>query len=125
VPQRLPAGLSLFVGSQAPTSAGPVLDLTYSDGLYVVSVFEQHGRLASRLPGWQQTKVSGTVVYADMPFHRELTWSGRGIVYTVIADAPAQVAAGVVAALPHDRPPGFWKRVTRGLARLADLVNPF
>ena len=48
-----------------------------------------------------------------------------GMVYTVVADAPTQTVDAVVGALPHDRPPGFWKRMTRGLVRLASLVNPF
>jgi hypothetical protein len=27
--------------------------------------------------------------------------------------------------LPHDEPPGFWKRLSHGFARLAHLANPF
>ena len=46
-------------------------------------------------------------------------------VYTVLADAPAETVAAVVGALPHDGPAGFWKRISRGLARMASWVNPF
>jgi len=121
----LPGGLSLFTGNQAKTRTGTVLGLGYSDGLSVVSVFEQHGNLAAKLAGWQKTTVAGHVVYAMQPDQRSLTWSSRGIVYTVIADAPAQTVDAVVGALPHDRAPGFWRRISRGLARLVSLVNPF
>ncbi len=125
VPAQLPGGLSLFIGAQTMTSAGTVLDLGYSDGLSVVSVFEQRGDLADRLNGWQQAKVDGHVVYVAEPDQRSLTWSSHGMVYTVMADAPTQTVDAVVAALPHDAPPGFWKRMSRGFVRLASWVNPF
>ena len=125
VPAGLPGGLSLFTGAQTTTSAGTVLDLGYSDGLSVVSVFEQRGDLAARLAGWQKAKVDGHVVYVAEPDQRSLTWSGQGMVYTVMADAPAQTVNAVVGALPHDAPPGFWKRMSRGFVRLASWINPF
>ena len=125
VPADLPGGLSLFTGAQTTTSTGTALHLGYSDGLSVISLFEQHGNLAARLAGWQKTTVAGHVIYAAEPDQRSLTWSSRGIVYTVIADAPAQTVDAVVGMLPHDAPPGFWKRMSRGFARLARMVNPF
>jgi sigma-E factor negative regulatory protein RseB len=125
VPPGLPDGLSLFTGAQAATSSGNVIDLGYSDGLSVVSVFEQHGNLAAKLAGWQKTTVAGHVIYVAEPDQRSLTWSSRGIVYTVIADAPAPTVDAVVGVLPHDAPPGFWKRMSRGLARMASWANPF
>jgi len=125
VPPDLPDGLSLFTGAQATISTGTVLDLGYSDGLSVVSLFEQRGNLAAKLAGWQKTTVAGHVIYAAEPDQRYLTWSSRGMVYTVVADAPAQTVDAVVGVLPHDAPPGFWKRMSRGFARLAHMVNPF
>lgn len=120
----LPKGLTLFTGARTNTPE-PVIDLGYSDGLYVVSLFEQRGKLAPKLAGWQRTTVGGRIVYAAGTAQRSLTWSGGGMVYTLIADAPAQTVAAVVDALPYDKPPGFWKRMSRGLARLASLANPF
>ena len=125
VPPGLPDGLSLFTGAQAATSTGTVIDLGYSDGLSVVSVFEQHGNLAAKLAGWQKTTVAGHVIYVAEPDQRSLTWSSHGMVYTVIADAPPQTVDAVVGVLPHDAPPGFWKRMSRGLTRLASWANPF
>jgi sigma-E factor negative regulatory protein RseB len=125
VPVGLPGGLSLFTGAQAATSTGTVIDLGYSDGLSVVSVFEQHGNLAAKLAGWRKANVAGHVIYVAEPDQRSLTWSSRGTVYTVIADAPPQTVDAVVGVLPHDAPPGFWKRMSRGLARLASWANPF
>ena len=125
VPAGLPGGLSLFTGATTTTSTGTVLDLGYSDGLSVVSVFEQRGDLAAKLAGWQKTTVDGQVIYAAEPDQRSLTWSSHGIVYTVMADAPAETVDAVVGALPHDTPPGFWKRMSRGFVRLASWANPF
>jgi len=125
VPPQLPGSLSLFTGAETQASTGTVLDLGYSDGLSVVSVFEQRGHLAAELAGWQRTTVAGHVVFVAEPDRRSLTWSSRGLVYTVMADAPAQTVDAVVGVLPHDGPAGFWKRMSRGLVRLASLVNPF
>lgn len=125
VPAELPDGLSLFTGAQTTTSAGTVLHLGYSDGLSVVSVFEQRGDLAASLAGWQKAKVGGHVIYVAEPDQRSLTWSGHGMVYTVMADAPVQTVDAVVGALPHDAPPGFWKRMSRGFVRLASWADPF
>jgi sigma-E factor negative regulatory protein RseB len=125
VPAGLPGGLSLFTGARTTTSTGTVLDLGYSDGLSVVSVFEQRGDLAAKLAGWQRTTVDGHVIYVAEPDQQSLTWSSRGMVYTVMADAPVQTVDAVVGALPHDTPPGFWKRMSRGFVRLASWVNPF
>ena len=125
VPAGLPGGLTLFTGAETRAGSGTALDLGYSDGLSVVSVFEQRGHLAARLAGWRRTTVDGHVIFVAEPDQRSLTWAGRGMVYTVMADAPARTIDAVVGALPHDRPPGFWKRITRGLVRLASWVNPF
>ncbi len=125
VPPQLPGGLSLFTGAETKASTGTVLDLGYSDGLSVVSVFEQRGHLSAELAGWQRTTVNGHVVFVGEPDRRSLTWSSRGMVYTVMADAPVQTVDAVVGVLPHDGPAGFWKRMSRGLVRLASWVNPF
>ena len=125
VPAQLPGGLSLFTGAETEASTGTVLDLGYSDGLSVISVFEQRGQLAASLAGWRKATVGGHVIFVAEPDQRSMTWSGRGMVYTVVVDAPTQTVAAVVGALPHDKPPGFWKRMTRGLVRLASWVNPF
>jgi sigma-E factor negative regulatory protein RseB len=124
VPAELPGGLSLFTGAKTQADTGAVLDLGYSDGLSVVSVFEQRGKLPATLAGWRKTKAGGHVVFA-LPDQRTLTWGGHGMVFTMVADAPSQTVDAVVGALPHDGPAGFWKRMSRGLVRVASWVNPF
>jgi len=124
VPAALPGGLSLFTGAETQADTGAVLDLGYSDGLSMVSVFEQRGKLPATLPGWRKTKTGGHVVFT-LPDQRSLTWSGHGMVFTMVADAPSQSVDAAVGALPHDGPTGFWKRMSRGLVRVASWVNPF
>ncbi|HMD91580.1 MAG TPA: sigma-E factor regulatory protein RseB domain-containing protein [Trebonia sp.] len=122
LPGALPGGLSLYAAAQGKTSAGEVADLGYSDGLSVISLFVQRGTLAPKMSGWQAVNVSGHLVYVA---GHSITWAGRGLVYTMIADAPPQTVQAVVAALPGNTAPGFLVRIGRGLDRLATLVNPF
>lgn len=122
LPAALPGGLSLYEAAQSQTTAGRVVDLGYSDGLFVVSVFVQRGTLAGKMAGWQPVKLDGHEVFAAQ---HTLVWSGHGFVYTVLADAPPETVDAVVAALPQNSPPGFWMRMGRGLGRLASMVDPF
>jgi hypothetical protein len=125
VPAAMPAGLTLFNASESTTSTGPVVDLAYSDGLSVVSVFVQQGRLPATLPGWHQTDLSGHPLYLRNPAEPNVTWSSDGYVFTVVAGAPATVLASVVDSLPHQAKPGFWGRMDRGARRLLSWINPF
>ena len=125
VPGPMPAGLTLIDASQSATATGRVVDLAYSDGLSVVSLFVQRGRLPAALPGWHQTDVSGNRLYVSNPGEPDLTWSAGGFVYTVVAGAPAPTVAAVVNALPHQAGLGFWDRMKRGLRRLWSWINPF
>ena len=125
VPGALPGGLTLFEAGKAATSSGDVLDLGYSDGLFVVSVFVQRGDLPAQLSGWQKITLGGRDVYTGQPDQRSITWAGRGFVFTVMADAPPATLDKAVHTLPYDRPPGFWGRLSRGLHRLASWANPF
>jgi sigma-E factor negative regulatory protein RseB len=125
VPAQLPGGLQLFTGAETKAGRGTVLGLGFSDGLSVVSVFEQRGHLAAKLDGWRKATVHGHEVFVAEPDQRSLTWSSRGMVYTVMVDAPADTVDAVVGVLPHDKPAGFWQRMSRGMVRLASWVNPF
>ena len=118
VPAGLPGGLSLFEAGEAATQSGEVLDLSYSDGLFVVSVFMQRGDLPAKLTGWQKITLDGRDVYTGEPDQHSITWAGQGFVFTVMADAPPATLNQAVAhaavrpaarllgtALPGVRPP--------------------
>src|SRR5579875_1660424 len=117
VPAALPDGLSLFDADEDMVSTGRVLDLGYSDGLSVISLFVQRGTLPARLSGWNKITLDGQDVYARQPDQRSFTWASHGFVYTVMAEAPPAAVTAAVAALPHNPPPGFWQRLSRGFGR--------
>jgi sigma-E factor negative regulatory protein RseB len=125
LPGKLPDNLVLFAASETSTKSGEVVDLSYSDGLSVVSLFVQRGELPRAMPGWREEAVLGHTVYSTNPDGRSLVWSANGFVYTLIADAPTTTVDRVVASLPHLDQPGFWGRIGRGLGRLASWADPF
>jgi sigma-E factor negative regulatory protein RseB len=124
LPGPLPADLTLIAAKESTTSAGPVVDLDYSDGLSVVSIFVQRGYLPARLRGWSQVALAGHKVYANDPDDLCFAWSARGFVYTLIAAAPQQTVGQVVVALPHDDDPGWLAQLKHGLHRLLVWVGP-
>jgi sigma-E factor negative regulatory protein RseB len=117
-------GLTLISAREDGTQAGPVVDLDYSDGLSVVSIFVQRGHLPATLGGWSQIALAGHRVYANDPDDLSFAWSARGYVYTLIAAAPPDTVGQVVAALPHDGEPGLLGRLARGLRRLLSWLTP-
>ncbi len=125
LPAALPGNLTLVQASETAGNPGPVVNLAYSDGLSVVSLFLQPGHLPAVLHGWSKVALLGQDVYAAGPDQRSVAWSARGYVYTLIADAPDQTVSQVIGALPHEGGTSFFVRVARGLRRLASWVNPF
>jgi sigma-E factor negative regulatory protein RseB len=124
LPGPLPGNLTLIGAKETTTSSGPVVDLDYSDGLSVVSIFVQRGYLPDRLSGWSRVALEGHRVYANDPDDLCFAWSTGGFVYTLIAAAPQQTVGQVVVALPHDDGPGWLSRMKHGLRRLLSWVSP-
>jgi sigma-E factor negative regulatory protein RseB len=124
LPTQLPGNLVLFAATQASAPSGRVIDLSYSDGLAVISLFIQRGELGKPMPGWRQIGIRGQTVYSIDPEERSFAWSSGGFVYTVVADAPVAVVSQVVAAMPNSTRPGFWDRMAVGFRRLASWINP-
>ena len=122
LPAVLPSGLPLYAAARSQTDGGKVVQLSYSDGLSVVSLFVQRGSLAPKPAGWQQVSLRGHQVYVAGD---SIVWAGSGFVYTMLADAPPRVVTQVVAALPQNAAPGVVGRIGRGLDRLAAAINPF
>jgi sigma-E factor negative regulatory protein RseB len=125
LPAAMAGGLALLKSTELTTKSGPILGLSYSDGLSVISVFLQRGQLPRGMPGWRRITTRGSSVYAIDPDDRSLAWSARGFVYTVISDAPVGTVDQAVMGLPHDNPPAFWERMDRGFRRMASWANPF
>jgi sigma-E factor negative regulatory protein RseB len=124
LPSQLPGNLVLFSATETSAHSGRVINLSYSDGLAVVSVFVQRGELGRPMRGWRQIGMGGQTVYSVNPDERSFAWSSGGFVYTVVADAPATTVSQVVAAMPNATRPGFWARMARGFHRLGSWLNP-
>jgi sigma-E factor negative regulatory protein RseB len=124
LPGSLPGDLALVGAREGNTAAGPVVDLDYSDGLSLVSVFLQRGHLKSRPVGWWRTTLGGSPVYAGDSDGQTFVWPAQGFVYTLVAAAPPQTVAQVVAALPHNGSQGLLSRVGHGLRRLLSWLIP-
>jgi negative regulator of sigma E activity len=103
------------------------LQVSYSDGVSSVSVFQQKGRLdPAAVEGWERMRVAGEDVWLQGAFPRRVVWSGDGTVFTVVADCPKVTLDALVGELPHGDPgPGLGARLGHGLARVGSWLNPF
>jgi sigma-E factor negative regulatory protein RseB len=124
LPGPLPGNFTLLSARETTTTSGPVVDLDYSDGLSVISIFFQRGYLPARLTGWSAAQLAGHRVFADDPDGLSYTWSASGFVYTVVTAAPRDAVGPAVAPLPHDDSPGLLGRMKRGLRLLLAMVSP-
>lgn len=123
-PDELEGGLVLYQARWV----GEAVQLSYSDGVVTVSVFEQKGRLDPRtLHGYAAREVGGGVVYSTPGPPATFTWSAGDWVVTVVADAPAETMDAVLAALPPEEPDdrGLLGRIGKGALRIASWFNPF
>jgi sigma-E factor negative regulatory protein RseB len=125
LPGQLPGHMVLLTASQTSTSAGPVVGLSYSDGLSVISLFVQRGQLPAQMTGWQRIAIGGHNAYAVNPDEQTIAWSANGYVFTLLADAPPATVDQAITALPHGSQTSFWDRLGRGFRRLAHWANPF
>ncbi len=125
LPRLLAGSLILVAAHQMPSAQGRVVELTYSDGLSVISLFLQRGDLPDQLGDWHSASLAGRRLYVSDADDRILAWSAHGYVYSMIADAPRPTVARAVAGLPQDRAFGLFARIGRGLRRLVSWANPF
>lgn len=134
VPGTLPRRLRLVSAAERRLDGRPLtgtegtertyVHLGYSDGESVVSVFIQKGRLdATSLTDWHARERFGHTIWVREPGSGNAIWSSGDYVYTVLADAPADVVDAAVAALPHEDEPGFWERLARSVDRALDWVG--
>lgn len=122
-PKELTSGLALYEAKQV----GSALQLSYTDGVDVVSIFEQPGRLdPNAVPGFTEHEAGDGVYYRAPGPPSRFVWQTPGYVVTVITDSPA-MADAVLAAMPpeDDESSGLLARVGRGAQRLVSWVNPF
>jgi len=98
-----------------------VVQSVYTDGVSVISVVQQRGRLADGLPGFHE--VNG-VWLRDRGGLRVAAWQSGGTVFTVITDGPSDLLTHSLAQLPPVQHPADSRidRVRAGWARIYHLV---
>lgn len=109
---------------------GDTVQLSYSDGLVSVSVFEQRGRLdPDQLGDYEKRDMGGGTVWVDSGTPPRVLWSTGDHVVTVVTDAPQQSVDAVLATKPpvdaDATEQGWGNRVLRGGKRLVSWLNPF
>ncbi len=83
--------------------SGSVLHALYSDGLYDLSLFQQHGRLrqSDLPPSGERVDVRGTTGWRyPWPGGQLVVWSEGGSVFTAVSDAPAEQVLAAIRSLP-------------------------
>ena len=128
-PEILSDGMVLYEARRV----GEAIQLSYSDGVMTVSVFEQRGRLDPvHLEGYSTVKVDGGVVYTRPGPPARLTWTSNGHVITVVAEAPLKTVESLIdhlppeqVAAPREPDDGFFARIGRGAQRVGSWLNPF
>lgn len=126
VPQLLDGGFVLVTVDVADEPGDGMAVARYSDGLSVVSVYQQHGVLD---PGTLDGAVVHHVADRDVwswPGREPVryVWTGDGLTWTAVSDAPSPVIEDALASLPgdlvgHDAP----HRLRRGLDRVWQFVT--
>lgn len=126
-PLDLPGDFSL-TGLNRLEVGGDVMHAAYSDGLSSVSIFEARGRLDdSGLARFQTQPIQGSDVHLRFGLPTVAVWESSEVVYTVVTDAPDNLAVRIVAGLPHELPAssGLASRLGRGLQRLGRVASPW
>ncbi|HEU4489563.1 MAG TPA: sigma-E factor regulatory protein RseB domain-containing protein [Jiangellales bacterium] len=127
-PEEIGDGLVLYEARRVRAGEGrSAVQLSYSDGLVAVSVFEQRGRLdGDRLEGFSGRRVGDGTVWTRSGPPAWATWSTGGSVVTVVSDDPALIPAVVEAVPPgEDGGHGVLARLARAASRVAGWFNPY
>jgi hypothetical protein len=127
VPESLPQGFMLVDAFAIGEGDGSSLHLLYSDGLYALSVYEQEGRLnvASATEQGAERVTLGGMEVLRWPGGEPATylWSGEGMTFTVVTDAPPDAVAAALSAFPAERQASIVDRLRRGAVRVVDSLR--
>lgn len=127
VAESLPGQFVLREVTHREEEDDTTLGLLYGDGLYRLSIYDQHGALnPSQLAGARLEH------WGDIDLYRwpgaepqRLVWSGGGHTYTAITDAPMDAILPALSQFPSDPVGGLLERMRRGVSRVANVIWPF
>jgi hypothetical protein len=124
---RLPGGFELLDATEVEGAETPTAHLVYGDGLYTLSLYVQRGRLAQHATAGATAlplEEGGSVWRWPGSEPRRVVWSGDGVTFTAMTDAPTGVLLAAVAGLPNEPAPSTLQRLARGLARVGERLLP-
>jgi hypothetical protein len=99
---RAPADAAGYVLIATTKGDGGGVQLSYSDGIFTVSISERLGDLdwGALAAGGSSTTVAGhTARTYSEPGADVVVWEGDGVVFTCVSDAPMDVTAAMIAGL--------------------------
>lgn len=122
---RVPAQLAGGYTRVGTYVRGGIAHALYSDGLHGLSLFAQPGTLDPRSlpPGAGQVRAGDRTVFVyGWPGGDAVTWSARGVVYTVVGDGPVEEVLSAALTLPRPPAPSMLSRVRQRARGVAELV---
>ncbi|MEX2621166.1 MAG: sigma-E factor regulatory protein RseB domain-containing protein [Egibacteraceae bacterium] len=125
VPPTLPGGYEPVGVYAVDGRDGQPLHVVYTDGLYMLSLFQEQGH-----PDWDSlpegaTRAEGLDWHAyEWPgaVPRRLVWEASGTTFSLVGDVPPEEFVAIADALPRPRAGSVVDRLRRGLSRLLSLV---
>jgi hypothetical protein len=122
---RVPAQLADGYTRVGTYVRGHIAHALYSDGLHGLSLFAQPGTLdlESLPPGAGQVRAGDRTVFVyGWPGGEAVTWSARGVVYTLVGDGPVEEVLSAALTLPRPPAPSMLSRVRQRARSVAELV---
>jgi negative regulator of sigma E activity len=116
-PGQLSEGFVLLDARRSTSSVGgPVLHLTYSDGLSAISVFLQRGHLdEAHLTGLSSEKWGDSLVHVRGGWPELMVWQGGPTVITAVGDAEPTDLRAALGTLPRQRDRGTLDSLQRAM----------
>jgi negative regulator of sigma E activity len=121
--EREPATLAEGYRQLGAYTQGGVTQLVYSDGLYDLSLFQEHGGLdTSDLPAQRRAvRLEGQSAWAfSWPGGEGLVWSGGNTVYTLLGDVPPDDLQTVAASVAVHRSTSVAHRLRQACRELVE-----
>jgi sigma-E factor negative regulatory protein RseB len=122
------AGFFLMDARREDSGRGPVVHLSYSDGLSNVSIVERRGRWdPSSMTGYQAREVPGGVVYVREETTVVVAWSADGSAYVALGDTPMVTMMELTSSLRRNSESSddSLHRLRRGLSRVGSWFDPW
>lgn len=125
VPPTLPGDYELVGVYAVDGRDGQPLHVVYTDGLYVLSLFQERGH-----PDWDSLP-EGAARAEGLDWHayewpgavpRRLVWEASGTTFSLVGDVPPEEFETIADALPRPRAGSVVDRLRRGLSRLLSLM---